>query len=269
MKKMTLAQGRQLAYNDSGEGMPVVFIHGFCEDSHIWQYLSESVAKAGHRFVCFDLPGFGGSPAVEPISIEEMAGLVILSLQELQIETCVVVGHSMGGYVSLAMLEQAPFMLAGLCLFHSHPYADAPEKKDARTKSADFILQNGSAAFVSQLIPKLFEADFSGRKPEILAQLIDRASAFPKQGIAAATIAMRDRPDRSHLLAQSPCPVQFIIGKKDNAIPWEASIEQTHLPPTAFIHILQKVSHMGMYEAKRKTKELLLEFVQYCKEVQG
>jgi pimeloyl-ACP methyl ester carboxylesterase len=75
---------------------------------------------------------------------------------------------------------------------------------------------------------------------------------------------MKNRPDRSDVLRQIPCPVLFIIGKLDGAIPWENSMAQTHLPAVADIHILEKVGHMGMFEATKQTQGIVRQFVQFC-----
>src|SRR5690606_32903791 len=90
-------------------------------------------------YLRIDLPGFGNSDLMENLTIEKMAEAVNAVLEHLNMERCIMVGHSMGGYVSLAFAEQHADKLAGLCMFHSHPFADSEEKKEGRMKAIEFI----------------------------------------------------------------------------------------------------------------------------------
>jgi pimeloyl-ACP methyl ester carboxylesterase len=170
----------------------------------------------------------------------------------------------MGGYVSLAFAERFPERLIGLGMFHSQAMADSDEKKINRQKSIDFIRRQGSALYVKQTIPGLFAPNFINSNTFLIEKLSFRASQYAPEGIVAALAAMKNRPDRSDVLAQLHCPVLFIIGKLDGAIPWENSMAQTHLPGRADIHILDKVGHMGMFEAVKQTQSIVRQFVQFC-----
>ncbi len=84
----------------------------------------------------------------------------------------VLIGHSMGGYISMAFAEKYPDKLSGLGLFHSSSYADSPEKKESRDKNILFIQKNGAALFVEQAIPGLFSDEFKSEHPEEIRRLI-------------------------------------------------------------------------------------------------
>ena len=97
-------------------------------------------------------------------------------------------------------------------------------------------------------------------------KLIYRASKYTSLGIINGLEAMIQRPDRSEVLEHFEKPVLFIIGKEDAAIPEEKSMAQTHLPSQASIHVLEKVGHMGMFEAKKQTQKIVRQFVAFCLE---
>jgi pimeloyl-ACP methyl ester carboxylesterase len=255
---------QKVAYEVEGEGRPIVLLHGFCEDRSVWETLKAGLREASCQVVSIDLPGFGGSEAVPGISIAQMAETAQAVLSELGISRCILIGHSMGGYVSLAFARQFPDQLLGLGLFHSHPYADAEEKKASRQKSADFIRRQGHALFVKQLIPSLFAPKFARDNAMLIHQLSYQAARYPSEGIIAALEAMAQRPDESTTLAQLAVPALFIVGKEDTAIPAEQSLAQLHLPARASIHLLENVGHMGMLEASTKTLAILREFVEFC-----
>jgi pimeloyl-ACP methyl ester carboxylesterase len=242
-----------------GEGVPLVLLHGFCEDSGMWE---EWLAFLPNRsVVCIDLPGFGNSDMLGNLSIESMADAVNAVLENFSIKKCVLIGHSMGGYVSLAFAEKYPGKLSGLGMFHSHPYADSDEKKHARNKSIDFIKSNGHILYVRQLIPNLFAYEYTKGYPISVNKLIHRATKFDPTAIITAIEAMRDRPDRSEVLREIACPVLFIIGKLDKAIPYDASLAQAHLPAFADICVLPVAGHMGMFEAQRETAGVVRGFL--------
>ncbi len=266
MKYLSFLQ-RKIAFRAEGRGTPIVLLHGFCEDSTVWDEFKSSLLEAAYQVVGIDLPGFGRSEAIPGISIEQMAEAVQAVLVETGLGKSIVIGHSMGGYVSLAFARRFPEMLLGLGLFHSHPYADTEAKKEGRLKSAAFIHRQGHALFVKQLIPALFAQKFARDNTLLIEKLSYQAAQYPSAGIIAALEAMAQRPDESETLAKLAVPALFIIGKKDTAIPADQSLEQIHLPPLASIHILDQVGHMGMFEAPGKTQIIAREFAAFCETI--
>ncbi len=262
--KFTDYQGGKVAFDSQGKGPAVALLHGFCEDRSVWDDFKSEFVDAHFRVVCVDLPGFGQSDVPVAAGVEYYADAVHAVLNELNIEKVILIGHSMGGYTALAFAEKYPETILGLGLFHSHPYADSEEKKEARRKSIQFIRDHGHVVFVKQLIPGLFAPAYAHGQSFQLARLIHAASTYPAGGITAGLEAMIRRPDRSALLAGASYPVLFIIGEEDKAIPADQSLSQTLLPRTASVHILEKVGHMGMFEAQKKTQRIVREFVQFC-----
>ncbi len=250
-----------MAYERTGRGKqtPVVLLHGFCEDSRMW---AEWMPFLPDRpYVCIDLPGFGQSDPVVPVSMEYMADAVAAVLDQLKLGPCLLVGHSMGGYVALAFAERYPDRLAGLCMFHSHPFADTAERKEARLKSVSFIEQNGHILYVRQMIPQLFAYDYSKGYPAEVNRLIYHASQYAPEAITAALHAMRNRPDRAGVLRDLSCPVLLLIGKLDTAVPFQQSLEMTELPRQASVEIFPTVGHMGMFTAVRETARAFRDFL--------
>jgi pimeloyl-ACP methyl ester carboxylesterase len=257
-------QGKTVTYRVEGKGEPVVLIHGFCEDSRVWEDFKTDLLEEHYRVIMVDLPGFGKSAPLPEPTIAHYAGAVWAILDDLGIERSVVIGHSMGGYTALAMLEQQPGRLLGVGLFHSHPYADAPEKKEDRLKQVEFIERMGHQLYVKQLVPKLFAPRYVQSNPFDIDKIVHRAARFPAAGITGGLQAMAARPDRSQVLESAQQPVLFIVGQLDQAIPADHSTAQLALPRVASIHVLPKVSHMGMFESCRPTQLMVRQFVDFC-----
>jgi len=253
-------QGQKLFFSTTGTGPALLFLHGFCEDSRMWDAFVAHFQKK-YQVVRVDLPGFGQSEPLSGTTIREMAGAVRAVVKELKLPPFVLAGHSMGGYIALAYAQAWPADIRAMAMIHSHPYEDDAEKKENRLKSADFVMRHGSDRYVAQMIPGLFAPDFAEKNRSIIKQLIAQASLYPPEGIADALRAMYQRPDRSEVLRRASFPVLFLIGTEDQAIPAELSKQQTILPPSASIHYLEGVGHMGMFEASEETIEILEEFL--------
>lgn len=259
---------KKIAYNISGskQGVPIVFVHGFCEDSKVWNEFKPDFEEE-HPVVCIDLPGFGLSEVIDNVSIELMAEAVKVTVDTLKLEQFIYVGHSMGGYVGTAFAKKYGEQLLGLVMFHSHPFADSTEKKAARQKAIDFISRQGHVLYVKQLFPNLFAPGYTRSNAFLTEKLTFRAINYPVEAIVNALKAMRDRADLSLALTQLACPVLFLIGDTDTVISKENSMGQTHLPNIAEIHVLPKVGHMGMFEARKKCSKLIRHFVPFCEKM--
>src|SRR4051812_676996 len=160
-----------LNYTQEGNGKSIVFIHGFCESIEIWDYFKPDFVNE-YQVTCLDLPGHGKSKGLGyETSIDKMAFQVRETLESLNIEQPILIGHSLGGYVSLAYAEMYPDKLSGCCLFHSSAFADAPEKKENRNKTMDYVEKHGVEAFSDPFVPALF---FHKRR-EALREKIDFA----------------------------------------------------------------------------------------------
>ena len=248
------------SYQIKGNGTPLVLLHGFCEDSRIWQdwlnYFSEQ------SIICIDLPGFGQSDVSADNSTTNMAFSVQAVLEDYGVEQCVLLGHSMGGYVALEFAKQFPKYLRGLGLFHSHPYADTEEKKRGRQEGIDFIRTYGHIYFVKQLFPNLFPPLFARSNQMEMDKLIFRATQFDPAGIIGGLECMRDRQDHSDTLANITCPVLCILGALDQVVPPQ-HFDQIVLSDIMDVHILPKVGHMGMFEKPKKTRKIVHNFLEF------
>ncbi len=247
-------------YDLKGSGTTLVFLHGFGENRQMW---SKYTAYFGdYQVLTIDLPNAGNSDVMEA-SVARSAKVVNAVLMAEGIEKCILIGHSMGGYIALAFAKLYEAKLLGYCLFHSQPNADTPEKKQGRNRAIDFVKKHGSGPYFKGLMPMLFAKDFLKENETVVQKLIDFASEIPIEGTINQLIAMRDRPDNQAVLKNIKVPVCFIIGENDIAVPAENSLNQTFLPNTADIHILPNVGHMGMFEAQLKTIGILNRFIEF------
>ena len=137
-----------------GNGFPVVFLHGYGENLSLWDKLTDYLSTE-YQTISVDLPGFGQSKALEgPFSIEDVAETVYGYLSnDINLSEYVIFGHSLGGYVTLAMADLYPENIKGFGLINSTSLEDSPEKKDNRAKTAQFIEKHGGSFFLKSLSP--------------------------------------------------------------------------------------------------------------------
>jgi pimeloyl-ACP methyl ester carboxylesterase len=215
-----------------------------------------------------DLPGFGNSSPEygEAVSIEYYARRVHELLEHLVAseETVTFIGHSLGGYVALAFAELYPERINGFGLFHSTALADNEEKKQSRNKVAQYIQDKGVPAFTDNFVEPLFYAGNRQRLATEIDQVKQQARLTSKAGAVAATLAMKERVDRTAVLKETKVPVLFIAGKKDTSIPLEKSMEQFYFPSKSLVYLLDNVGHMGMIEEKEECLVVVKSFIELC-----
>ncbi len=190
-----------------------------------------------------------------------MASLVHKTLDHLKIEKPVIIGHSLGGYVTVAFAEMFPSSLSGFCFFHSSAFEDTPESKEKRIKTAEYVKNHGVDSFSIPFVPGLF---FQKRREELKAS-IDFATEIARKmtvdNIVNTIYAMRDRKERIEFLKETSLPVAFIIGKEDTAVTIDKSLAQCHLPNRSSVLFLGQTAHMGMFEREIETALFLKGFI--------
>lgn len=251
-----------LHYQKVGYGPTVVLLHGFGEDSTIWRNQILRL-QSSFQLLVPDLRGTGASAHLTPVqSIEQMADEVIEVLDHEQINNSTIIGHSMGGYVALALAEKYPSYVTGIGLVHSTSYADNEEKKQARTKSIEFIDQNTAAEFMKATIPNLFGEMFKKEHPNEVNALIERGRSFTKEHLIAYYKAMIARPDRTHVIEHAKVPVLYFIGSEDKAVNPADALQQAALPQICQVHLVQGIAHLGMLESSDELNKTVEDFLQ-------
>ncbi len=260
-------ENMHIAYSQKGSGNVVVLIHGFGEDSNVWQGV-EAVLQTNFKLIRIDLPGSGQSVLstdlllnVNLTSIDYYADVVFALLEHLSISQCVMLGHSMGGYITLSFAEKYPKLLKGFGLVHSTAYADSEEKKANRRRGITMMEEYGGYAFLKTTIPNLFSNNFKLTNSITIDALIDAGKSFNVVALQNYYNAMMNRLDKTAVLKGSNLPVLFIIGTDDVAVPIKDSLQQTHMPNCAYIHVLENAGHMSIIETPEIIAGLITVFL--------
>lgn len=256
-------QQNQIHYTKIGQGKTIVLLHGFLESIEIWNNFSKYLSP-DFQIIAIDLPGHGRSSCIsETHTMDLMAETVKAVLDFLNIPSCVMIGHSMGGYVTLAFAEKYPESLNGFGLFHSQAGADSEEAKINRDRTIKLI-EKDRKGFIKMFIPDLFAPKNQKRFDTEIKILKKQAADTPKKGIIAALQGMKERPDRTPVLTSSKHPILFILGAEDKRIPLDITLKQARLANRCEVQILKDVGHMGYIEDEKYTLKTIKHFAEKC-----
>lgn len=236
----------------------LILLHGYGEDSTIWSGFVPFLQK--EYFII--TPDYSRLSNLK--TIDDYAEFVHQEIVAKGVEKCIVIGHSMGGYVALAFAEKYPTMLKGLGLFHSTAFEDSEDKKATRTKSIEYLAKHGSEAFIRFSTPNLYSEGFQKLHPEVIEKHIVSASQIPVEALMAGMAAMRDRPDKKAVLKSIKCFVMFIIGEKDKSVSPADAKAQIMIPKFFTSSILNDVAHLGMIEDPEECLKFVSKFLLKC-----
>lgn len=261
MNSFITVNNTKIYFNDIGKGTAVVLLHGYLESIETWRSFAQELSKF-YRIISIDIPGHGKSECVaEKQSVFELAKLIKLALSKLNIDKCVMIGHSMGGYLTLAYHKLFPSDLLGFCLFHSHPYADTEETKKKRLREIKMV-EDGKKDLIAKFnIPNAFAKQNLEKLDDEIQNAISIALETPKEGIVSNLHAMMNREDLSESLAESTVPFLYIAGKNDNYIDFENVVPNIKLPVKSELCVLEKSGHMGFIEEKDLSVNIINNFI--------
>ncbi|UNK17792.1 alpha/beta hydrolase [Paenibacillus sp. N3/727] len=252
--------GNTICYLEQGHGEPVILLHGYCGSSSYWEQVLPYLN--GYRVIVPDLRGHGRSDApVGPYTIEQMADDVLLLMDELDIQKSTLLGHSLGGYITLSFVQRYTSRLNACGLIHSTGYPDSDEAKEKRVKAVSVIQGEGITNFVDGLIPGLFAPEMENRKPECIQKAKEIGYLTPPQGAIGAALAMRERPDRRDVLSSTTLPVLLVAGEKDGLIPSERVFTTDHSNVTQ--SVIKEAGHMSMMEEPEELGKVIHSFLDH------
>jgi pimeloyl-ACP methyl ester carboxylesterase len=223
----------------------------------MWDGFVVSFSKK-YRIITIDLLGHGQTECLGYVhSMEDNADMVHAVLSELRIRKAFFVGHSMGGYVALALAELYPETIKGLALLNSTTRADSEERKKNRDRAIVAVKQNYTN-FIRLSITNLFSENNRERLISEIENVKIAALETPIQGIVASLEGMKIRKDREVLLHFAPFPVLLILGQQDPVLNYEETKEQIENTPTQLVSFPD--GHMSHIENAVALEKVLLDF---------
>jgi Predicted hydrolases or acyltransferases (alpha/beta hydrolase superfamily) len=264
MEKFVLFGTTPIFFIDEGKGDPIILLHGYLESSLIWDDFATNLKKT-HRVIRLDLPGHGLSGVNGSIhTMEYLADAVQHILKLVGVEKCTLVGHSMGGYVTLAFAKKYPSMLNGFVLFHSTPNPDTEEKKANRNREIELVKEDKMELIARTNAPNIFARDNRKRYANAIDECIEMYAMNDKEGVVALLNGMKEREDMNEFVANTEIPHMFIFGKKDMYISLEVAQSLSEKFPKAKCVWLENSGHIGFIEEEKISIETITTFANEC-----
>lgn len=250
-------------YCDAGIGDRVVLLlHGYGEAIEVWDDFAGALGKE-LRVVRLDLPGSGFTDwgGRDTIDIDFMASVAADLLDKLNIERCTVVGHSMGGYVAVAMADLYASKVEKLVLMNSTPYADTPDKVAMRRREIELVGQGKKELLVRVNSARGFAPQNARKFSEQIDELSEQIMLTPDAAIMATLRGMSAREDRSSFFASLTIPTLVFLGRHDAYIPSEAAEQMMVDFPNVEFCVFENSGHTSFIEEAAATAERLIEFI--------
>lgn len=258
-------KGIKVGYSVRGSGMPIVLLHGYLEAGEVWEPLAERLEEK-YRIIMPDLPGHGDSGVLGEVhTMEFLAGAVREVIKNTGENKVLMVGHSLGGYVTLAFVELFPELLSGYVLFHSHPHPDTPEAIERRNREITVVRAGRKNIMYPGNISLMFSRDNLKSMKAELVRSGNIASRNSGEGIIALLNGMIVRPSRQYILESGSVPLLWILGRHDLYFSPERAMRDTALPHNAEVVILENSGHLGFIEETEKSAGLIEGFAQKIK----
>ena len=250
----------QLAHEESGEGLPVVLLHPFPLDHRYWT--PQLTAFVDHcRIIAPDMRGFGATPASPPYNVDRYADDVVALMDRLSIESAVIGGCSIGGYITLALWRRHRERVRGLMLFDTRARADSDDERMKRAGQVDFARKHGAAAVADLMVPTVLGATTLERHPEIVEQARFIMRQATVEGIIGAVEAMMHRPDSTQLLSTIDVPTLIVCGAEDAATPPEESRQMHDRIRGSVLEMIEGAGHLSSLERPSAVNHVIREFL--------
>jgi pimeloyl-ACP methyl ester carboxylesterase len=249
-----------LAYEESGTGQPLLLLHGFPHDRAVW---APQVAGLVDRCRCIvpDLRGFGDSPVTPPFTMDRYADDVVELMDALRIESAVVCGLSMGGYIAFSLWRRHRARIRALILLDTKAGPDGEEAKKRRELQVELVRASGSAALAPRLVEPALSRRTRERHPDVVERLVALMSRQPAEGVVGALQAMIRRVDSTPTLATIDVPTLVIVGDEDVATPPDEARKIHDRVRGSTLEIIEGAGHLANLERPAAVNHLISEFV--------
>ena len=252
----------ELAVEVRGEGVPVLFVHGFPFDRTMWRHQLATLSRV--RRIAPDLRGVGGSgapPAADEYSLARYADDLVAVLDALGVRQAVLCGLSMGGYVIFELLRRHPGRVKAMILADTKPQADSAEAKRGREELTQVAQREGQDAVIERLLPRLLAPATQATQPKVAGQVREMARRWSVPGLVGALRTLRDRPDSTETLRGVRVPTLVLVGSDDEIAPPDTARAMARLIPEAQCHVVPAAGHIAPLEQPLATSRLLADFL--------
>lgn len=255
-----MCDGIEFGYDDIGQGIPVVFVHGFPHNRGLWTPQVHGLVDRA-RCIVPDLRGFGETTVAPPYSIDQYADDVVTLLDVLRVDRAVVVGLSMGGYVAFSLWRRHRTRVRALGLISTRAGADSEDGRVRRDQMIALARERGAGAVADAMISGMIGKETRARSPNLVDDVHHMLESAPTEGIVGALEAMKSRADSFSTLASIDVPTLIVVGEDDVLTPVAESRAMQAMIGGSVLEVLSGVGHLGNLERPAAFNHVLSEFL--------
>lgn len=249
----------EIAYDELGEGLPLLFIHGFPLSRRMWTPQLQDLSS-DYRVLALDLRGFGGSSKPKSsYSVEVFAEDVASFIEEVVRSSVVLIGHSMGGYIAFQLLRRNPSLVLSMVLVNTKAETD-PDEKALITEMSNIIRRNGKEKFFRWLAQRLLAPEKSS-KPKLLEQVVELMENADEETLTSVLKALAERPNYAGLLKKVRTPTLIIAGDHDQLIPVESALNMARKIPGSAVALIKGAGHLPNIEKPEEFNNVIRRFL--------
>jgi pimeloyl-ACP methyl ester carboxylesterase len=257
---IALVGDTEIAYDDVGSGLPVVFLHAFPLNRTMWD--PQVTALVGEsRCIALDFRGLGESKSSGPFSMDRYADDVAAVLDTLLIPHAVIVGLSMGGYVAFAFWRRHRERVRAMVLSNTRATADVEEVIARRRQLIEIARTQGSTGVANAQIAGLVGKTTREKRPDIYDALHRMMAQAPTGGVVGAIHALIERPDSTATCATIDVPTLVISGDEDVITPPKEASRLSAAIRGSRLEILQGAGHLSNVERPAAFNTVVSEFL--------
>jgi 3-oxoadipate enol-lactonase len=252
-----------IGYNETKRGKQpiVIFIHGFPFNKSMWDGQLDYLHDKFHC-IAYDIRGYGNSTASSnEFSIELFADDLDALMDMMQVQSAVICGLSMGGYIALRTAIKYPHRIKGLILCDTQCIADTPEGREKRYKVIEQIESSGLAAYAEASVKNLFcEKSFADKKEaveEIKQTILNSSPA----SVIATLKALAGREESCSMLSEINAPTLILCGREDKITPPAQSETLNRGIANSSLIIIDDAAHLSNLEQPKLFNEAIKSFL--------
>jgi 3-oxoadipate enol-lactonase len=257
--------GTKLYCEVSGQGPPLVFIHGFPVRGEMWYATARELPD--WKCVVPDLRGFGRSAVSDSVTIERFSDDLAAILDAIgERRPAIICGLSMGGVIAFDFFRRYHARVRALVLVDCRANAESEDGKRNREELAQGVLRHGSRFAAEGMIPKVFAP---GVDPQVRSYWYDVICAMSPAGVAAAARGLSERADSNPTLGQIDVPTILIFGEQDEITPPDLARRMHAAIPGSRLEFIPNAGHVPPVEQPERFVSVLRAFLHTLPSLSG
>ena len=227
---------------------PLVLLPGLLCDAALWRHQAETLSDIAEV-------------SIADLTKADQAGSAAQQVLASAPEEFALAGLSMGGYIALEIMRQAPDRVIRLALLDTSARPDTQEKIKFRQELIDLARIGQFTGVTPRLLPKLIHPDRLADQA-LVQSIVDMAERVGRDGFLRQQRLLMNRPDSRHDLALIHCPTVVICGRQDGWTPLADSEEMTEKIPRAKLVVVEDCGHLPTMERPRAVSAVLRYWLQ-------